>query len=284
VVKKPADPVTLSSEEGETLIARVHQNTLSPADASMVERVIRTYFWLVFALQETKITVKRLRSLLFGKSSQTTPTPEESSASRQADGHQTSACGVLEADAGESAATAGEAPPGTSQSQERGKPKGGHRQGTGRLGADAYVGAERVECRHEELAVGQRCPVCGQGTLYELPPGREIRIDGHALLSAMRYELQKLRCSACGQIFTASLPPEAGKEKYSPQARAVLVVSRYYLGLPFYRVEGYQAMLGVPMPDATQWDQIERVGDSCYVVFGSDRASRRQLLCGLCAS
>jgi hypothetical protein len=29
---------------------------------------------------------------------------------------------------------------------------------------------------------------------------------------------------------------------------------RYYLGLPFYRVQGYQAMLGVPMPDATQWD------------------------------
>ena len=26
-------------------------------------------------------------------------------------------------------------------------------------------------------------------------------------------------------------------------------------------------MLGVPMPDATQWDQIERVGDCCYVVF-----------------
>jgi transposase len=32
-------------------------------------------------------------------------------------------------------------------------------------------------------------------------------------------------------------------------------------------VEGYQAMLGVPMPDATQWDQIEKVADCCYVVF-----------------
>jgi hypothetical protein len=117
------------------------------------------------------------------------------------------------------------------------------------------------------LAVGQRCPVCGQGTLYELPPGVEIRIDGHALLSALRYELQKLRCSACGQMFTAPLPHEAGEEKYSPRARAVLVVGRYYLGLPFYRVEGYQAMLGVPIPDATQWDQIEKVGDCCYVVF-----------------
>jgi hypothetical protein len=109
--------------------------------------------------------------------------------------------------------------------------------------------------------------LCGQGTLYALPPGVEIRIDGHALLSAMRYELQKLRCSACGQIFTAPLPSEAGQEKYSPRARAVVVGGRYYLGLPFYRLQGYQAMLGVPIPDATQWDQIERVGDCCYVVF-----------------
>jgi hypothetical protein len=94
-----------------------------------------------------------------------------------------------------------------------------------------------------------------------------MRIDGHALLSALRYELQKLRCSACGQIFTAPLPREASPEKYSPRARAVLVVGRYYLGLPFYRIEGYQAMLGAPMPDATQWDQIEKVADCCYMVF-----------------
>src|SRR5712691_12859320 len=94
-----------------------------------------------------------------------------------------------------------------------------------------------------------------------------MRIDGHALLSALRYALQKLRCSACGQIFTATLPDEAGAEKYSARARAVLAVSRYYLGLPLYRVEGYQAMLRVPVPDATQWDQIERVADCGYVVF-----------------
>jgi hypothetical protein len=39
------------------------------------------------------------------------------------------------------------------------------------------------------------------------------------------------------------------------------------LGLPFSRVESYQAMLGVPVPDATQWDQIERVADCGYGVF-----------------
>jgi hypothetical protein len=124
-----------------------------------------------------------------------------------------------------------------------------------------------MECRHEELAVGQRCPVCGQCTLYQLPAGVEIRLDGNALLSAIHYELEKLRCSACGEILTAGLPAGVGEEKYSAQARAVLAVSRYYLGIPGYRLQGYQAMLGVPVPDATQWDQIEAVGDCAYKVF-----------------
>jgi len=267
-VKKPAENVTLSSEEVESLIAQMHQSNLPSSVAVRLEEIVRTCLWLVFALQETKITVSRLRRLLFGKALKASePTPEDSSVPNPGGGDETPADAVVQADAGDGAATAGEAPPDTSQRPEVVKPKGGHRTGTGRLGADAYVGAERVECRHEELAAGQRCPVCGQGSLYNLPPGVEIRIDGHALLSAMRYELQKLRCSACGQIFTAPLPNEAGKEKYSAHARAVLVLGRYYLGLPFYRTQGYQAMLGVPMPDATQWDQIERVGDCGYVVF-----------------
>jgi hypothetical protein len=83
----------------------------------------------------------------------------------------------------------------------------------------------------------------------------------------MRYALDKLRCSACGQIFTAELPDGVGEEQDSTRARAVLAVSRYYRGLPGYRVQGYQARLGGPVPDATQWDQIEQVGDCAYVVF-----------------
>lgn len=266
-MKQPVEHMTLSSEEGERLIAHVYQSNLPAAVASRLEQIIRTCLWLVFALQETKITVRRLRSLLFGKSLKPSLGSAASSESRPEGGDESSADTVVPADADDGARTSGEPPPPSSPSPERAKPTGGHRPGTGRLGADAYVGAERVECHHEELAAGQRCPVCGQGTLYALPPGVEMRIDGHALLSAMRYELQKLRCSACGQIFTAGLPADVGAEKYTAQARAVLAVSRYYLGVPGYRLQGFQALLGVPVPDATQWDQIEAVGDCAYKVF-----------------
>jgi transposase len=94
-----------------------------------------------------------------------------------------------------------------------------------------------------------------------------MRLDGNALLSAVRYEVEKLRCSACGQIFTASVPAAAGSEKYTMRARAVLALARYYLGLPWYRLEGFQALVGVPVADATQWDQTELVGDCSHPIF-----------------
>jgi transposase len=94
-----------------------------------------------------------------------------------------------------------------------------------------------------------------------------MRLDGNALLSAVRYALEKLRCSACGQIFTASVPAVAGTEKYTARARAVLALARYYLGLPWHRLEGFQALVGVPVPDATQWEQGESVGDCTHPIF-----------------
>jgi transposase len=262
--------ITLSAAAGEAIIERLAVYAPSRSDCELLIQVLRWYFWLVAAVKEAKLSLKKLRTLLLGLGPKppTLCEPEVSSvsAASRSDGEVSGDESARDEEVGPST-EAGSKPESVALVAETSKPQGGHRPGTGRLGADAYKGAERVECRHEALAVGQRCPVCGQGTLYALPPGVEMRIDGHALLSAIRYEVEKLRCSACGQIFTAGLPDGAGETKYSPQARAVLAVGRYLLGLPFYRIEAYQAMLGVPVPDATQWDQIEQVGDCAYVVF-----------------
>jgi transposase len=267
-MKRP-ESVTLSAQEGEAMMARLAAYAPSMSDCEVLIQVLRWHVWLVWTLQEAKLSLKRRRTLLFGKGVQA-PKPQAPAAAapgREPVGKGEGAGPLRSMDEGTSGVKAAAAQPGASDAEAPPKAAGGHRPGTGRLGADAYEGAKRVECRHEELSVGQRCPVCGHGRLYELPRGVAIRIDGHALLSALRYELQKLRCSACGQVFTASLPPEVSEEKYSARARAVLAIGRYYLGLPLYRLQGYQAMLGVPVADATQWDQIEKVGDCAYVVF-----------------
>ena len=215
-------------------------------DRRVLGHVLEWYFWLLFTLQEAKLSLKRLRALVFGKPPKK---PKDGSS------------GPGSGDAGAAAAGGAAAKPDTTQAMA--PPRTGH----GRQGAEAYVGATPVICRHTELAVGERCSACGRGRLYRLAPGVELRIDGNALLSAVRYAVEKLRCSACGQVFPAPLPVEAGAEKYSVRARAVLAVSRYYLGIPLYRLAGYQAMVGVPVADATQWDQIERVADCAYPVF-----------------
>ena len=163
VVQKPVDNLPLRAEDGEALLARVHLSHLPSADAAKVEWVIRLYFYVVFALQEANLSATRRRALLWGTRPE--PLPEASSASRQADGAGTRTAAGLEAEAAGVAATAHQAPPGAPQTPEQAKSQGGPRPGTGRLGAAAYVGATRVECRHEELAVGQRGPVWGQGSL-----------------------------------------------------------------------------------------------------------------------
>jgi hypothetical protein len=247
-------------EEVQGLLAHLETASWEEADWGILQRVLQSYAQLLGTLFEAQMTLKRLQALLFGRRRRRRPS-SASDASADVVGR------------GEDAGGGGHE--GQSAALEQAKPaaaghtprSGGQRPGAGRLGAAVYEGAERVACRHEDLRIGEGCPVCGQGRLYAIPPGVEMRIDGNALLSAIRYEVEKLRCSACGEVFTAPLPEEAGTEQSSPQARAVLAVARDYLGLPLYRLESDQAMVGVPGPDATQWDQIERVADCAYVVF-----------------
>jgi hypothetical protein len=228
VVQAPLDNLTLSAADGEALLARVHRSDLPRADAETVAWLIRLDFYGALALQEGTLNLARLRALLFG--TQPSPSPEQSLATSQVDGEEASPCSVVAAEA--------EAGAMTDQTPQPSPPTGGHHPGTGRLGAAAYGGAVRIECRPEDLAVGQRGPVCGQGTLSALPAGVESRIDGNALRSARRYALEKLRGSACGAICTAGLPEGVGDETYSARARAVLVVSRYALGGPGSRLPG----------------------------------------------
>ena len=258
-MKVPPEEVKLSREDGEALIERLQANTVTSEDRRLLVKLSRLYFWFTFALSETKISLKRLKRALFGGGQPPPSPPTGGGASGSAGG------GTADVSAERTAL-----PPSRPDPAREPAPEAvARRRGHGRQGAAVSTGAERVVCRHETLAAGQPCPACGRGTLYPLPVGVEIRIDGNALLSAVRYELEKLRCSACGEVFTAPMRAEVGADKYSARARAVIALGRYYLGLPFYRIEQYQALVGVPVADATLWDLAEQVADSAWPVFES---------------
>jgi transposase len=131
--------------------------------------------------------------------------------------------------------------------------------GHGRNGADAFSGAKRVEIKHQTLAHGDRCPECRQGNVYaQQEPKVLVRVTGQAPLAATIYSLERLRCGACGQVFTAREPEGVGEDKYDESAAAMIAQLKYGSGTPFHRLEQLEKQLGIPLPAATQWETVEQ--------------------------
>ena len=134
--------------------------------------------------------------------------------------------------------------------------------GHGRNGAKAFRGAEKVKVSHQELKSGDRCPDCARGNVYEQKePKVLVRIVGQAPLAATVYELERLRCNGCGQVFTALEPEGTGPEKYDETAAAMIAQLKYGSGVPFNRLEQLEGLLGIPLPAATQWEIVEEAAE-----------------------
>jgi hypothetical protein len=130
--------------------------------------------------------------------------------------------------------------------------------GHGRNGAAAFTGANRVAVAHPTLHAGDSCPECRAGRVYlQKEPATQIRIIGQAPLTATVFEMERLRCNACGEVFIASPPPSAGAEKFDVTAVAMIALLKYGTGMPFKRMERLEGQLGMPLPAATQWELME---------------------------
>jgi len=143
-----------------------------------------------------------------------------------------------------------------------GKPEAGESApaGHGRNGAAAFTGANKVAVAHATLHSGDRCPECREGKVYrQKEPATLVRFVGHAPLEATVFEMERLRCNACGEVFTAEEPKTAGADKYDETAVAMIALLKYGTGVPFRRLESLQEHLGMPLPARTQWDLMAAV-------------------------
>jgi transposase len=134
--------------------------------------------------------------------------------------------------------------------------------GHGRNAAETFSSARKVDVAHQKLKHGDRCPECEKGNVYgQKEPKVLVRVVGQAPLAATVYSLERLRCGACGQVFTAQQPEGVGPEKYDETAAAMIAQLKYGSGMPFRRLEQLEGQLGIPLPAATQWEIVEEAAE-----------------------
>ena len=223
---------------------------LSEEQHRKLKAAVETLAFLTSEIEDKQASIKRLRRLLFGPTSEKTKVVLENiidEASRAA----------AEGAEGEAPSEGSSQESGAEPEPEKPKPKP---KGHGRNGADAYRSAKRTKVLHESLKTGDRCPQTNcKGRLSRLKkPARLVRIKGGAPLEAEVIEKERLRCALCGEIFTAKSPEGVGEEKYDATARSMMAILRYGTGLPLTRLEKLQGSLGVPLPASTQWEVVKQ--------------------------
>jgi hypothetical protein len=232
----PKKRIDLDLKEIDALLSRAEAGVLDAGDCEIIKAMAECIVYLSQAVDEKAVKIKKLLRMIFGASTEK---------------KQNVIANAKDGDSDDRQEAAGASPP--KDEGKKTQPKG-----HGRNGADDYPGAPRIEIAHPELKSGDPCPECKEGKLYKISePGVEIRVKGAAPLTATIYELEKLRCNLCGAVFTAPLPASAGKKKYDASAAAMIALLKYGYGLPFNRIAGLEANLGMPLPASTQWDVIE---------------------------
>ncbi|MCP4716909.1 MAG: IS66 family transposase, partial [Deltaproteobacteria bacterium] len=209
----------LEMTELEAIIDRSKTEPLNEQECEQLHSVLETLLFVTQELDKKRVSVQRLKQLLFGATTEKTRKALKDALDKAGEGQ--------EGDKDEDSSK--EKPP-----KEKAK-------GHGRNGADDYTGAEKIQVAHPTLKGGDSCPKCKKGKVYEMSePGRLVRLHGQAPVGAAVYELQKFRCNLCGKIFKAPAPPEVGEKKYDAESAAMIALLKYGSGVPFNRLKGLQ--------------------------------------------
>jgi transposase len=223
---EPAKLGELDLSEAKRIVERA---ALTDSDRKLLLAVIEMLVFVASVLETKRVTIARLRKLIFGAGTEKT----------------SRVCGGEQKRAAEKEAKA----------LARGdKPK---RKGHGRNPASHFRGATKIRVAHPTLRPGDCCPNCTRGKLRELAlPARLVRTRGQAPITGERYELQRLRCNTCGDVFKANPPPGVGEQKYDVTVAVMIALLRYGYGLPFNRLARMQSAFGIPLSASTQWDIV----------------------------
>ena len=261
-MKARPERIDMSQDSIERFLEMM-KNKVEPSEFETIEKFVNAYHTLTGLIEDKDMSLRRLRQMLFGNTSEKTrdvvgDSPEKE-AGAQPQGVEESGDSVAEGSAAEDS---------NDEAGDKRKSKKPPPKGHGRNGAAAFTGADRVSVPHEDLKHGAPCPKCDDGTVYvQKKPAVLIRFTGQAPIGAKVLELERLRCGLCGWIFTAKQPAGMGKQKYDPSAVAMIALLKYGNGVPFNRLDTLQGALGIPLPSSTQWDLTQSAAKTLDPVF-----------------
>lgn len=228
--------IEMSEGDAERLILEIRTGKLSKESQELLVSMLLGWHWLSQQLVSKSLSIKKLLRLFFGSKTEKSKRPDKP-----------------DNDDDKKGGSGGVKP----EEPKSGKPKP---KGHGKNGQAEYS-ATKVPVPHPTLKAKDKCPSCGLGRLYQFGFAAVLRIFGQAPLTAKVFELEQLRCANCQEFFTAPLPAEAGVARHHPSANAMVANLNYGAGMPFYRLEGLQEQLGVPVADSTQFDMVEKVAN-----------------------
>ena len=129
-----------------------------------------------------------------------------------------------------------------------------------------------VHHKMTELHKGETCPECHRGTLCKHEFGKLLRITGHSPYEAVKHITEQLRCNGCQAIYKAPLPKEVledgdANQMYGYSARTLMVIDKFYSGLPYYHQGNLSQLFGMNISSSTIFDQCEYVANAVMPIF-----------------
>jgi transposase len=240
-------------EEVEALIARIENQCLLQDDFPLLADILRAMIWMESSLKEKSLSIARLKAV-FGIKTE--------SAKKLAK------LLINHSSGNSSLSTENKTESPDEEPKEMGSDSSN--KGHGHRPSSDYTEARIIPIAHEILKKGMLCPDCGKGKLFNLSPGTVLRITGQPWLNVEIYKRERLRCPVCQKIFTATGPMELYTEgRCDKTAKAIVSIMKYRGGVPFYRQEQIQSILGNPISDTEIWEMTKEVANQAEPVFNA---------------
>ncbi len=232
------EKVKLNPSKVDQLEKQIKSGQLSSETQDTLIKILKWAVWVNRVLELKNLSMKRFKRMIFGSKTEKGPKKKKKD------------------DDGNSDVSGPSKPP---------KPK--KKKTNGRTPGANYCSNGEVIHEHQDLNAGDQCPECDKGTLYHYAPTILVTFEGHQPVTSKKHTIKRLRCSACGGLFTPHIAEELRKKKYDESVKAALALMRYGLGMPFHRLEDFQKMMGVPLSDSIQWRLVEEAASPGYAIF-----------------